>query len=71
MSDASTKAKIKDTLRVLREQWRGIEAEWRDQACAAITRDAVESADDAARIAILALDELGEAIHRAKRECGG
>ncbi len=71
MSDASTKAKIKDTVRVMHEQWRGIREEWRDDACAAITRDAVDSADDASRIAILALDELGEAIARARRECGG
>ncbi|MSR28023.1 MAG: hypothetical protein EXS03_00400 [Phycisphaerales bacterium] len=70
MGDASSKAKIKDTLRVLHVQWSQIQQEWRDQACEGITREAVDPADDAARIALLALDELGEAIARARRECG-
>ncbi len=71
MSDTSSKAKIKDTLRVMHEQWAHVRQDWRDQACEAIAREAVEGADDPVRIALLALDELGEAIARARRECGG
>jgi hypothetical protein len=71
MADASSKAKIKDTLSVMHAQWSQIRQEWRDSACEAITREAVEGADDPVRVALLALDELGEAIARARRECGG
>lgn len=71
MSDASSKAKIKDAVRTLHEQWAQIRAEWRDGASDAVTRDAVDPADDAARIAILALDQLGEAISRARHDCDG
>ncbi len=70
MSDASSKAKIKETLRTMHEQWNGLKSEWRDSACEAMQREAVESADDAVRMAILALEQIGEAIARARQECG-
>lgn len=71
MSDASTKAKIKDAIRTLHEQWAQVRKVWNDGASDAIAREAVDPADDAARIAMLALDQLGEAIARARRECDG
>ncbi|MSQ90117.1 MAG: hypothetical protein EXS01_01810 [Phycisphaerales bacterium] len=69
MSDATHKAKLKDTVRVLREQWRTLRQDWNDPASAAMERDAVDPADDAVRIAILALDQLAEAVSRARRDC--
>ncbi len=54
----------------MHEQWNGLKSEWRDSACEAMQREAVESADDAVRMAILALEQIGEAIARARQECG-
>ncbi len=70
MSDASSKAKLKDTLRTMHEQWSGVKLQWRDAASDAIERDAIESADDPVRIAILALEQIGDAIARARHDCG-
>ncbi len=69
MSDATSKAKLKDTLRVLHEQWASLRHEWRDAASDAIEREAVEPADNAVRMAVLALDQLAESIARARRDC--
>lgn len=69
MSDGTNKAKIKDTLRVLHEQWATLRHEWRDSASDSIDREAVQPADDAVRIAILAIEQLADAISRARRDC--
>lgn len=70
MSDASSKAKLKESLRTMHEQWNGLKSEWRDSACEALQRDAVDSADDAVRMAILALEQIADAIARARHDCG-
>ncbi|MSR43757.1 MAG: hypothetical protein EXS15_00130 [Phycisphaerales bacterium] len=69
MSNATHKAKLKDTIRVLREQWLALRAEWRDAASASIEREAIQPSEDAVRIATLALDQLSDAMERARRDC--
>ncbi len=69
MSDGTNKSKIKDTLRVLNEQWAALRPEWRDAASDSIDREAVQPASDAVRVAILAIEQLAEAIARARRDC--
>ncbi len=69
MSVTTNKAKIKDTLRVLHEQWASLRHGWKDSAATSIESDAVAPADDAVRIAILAIDQLSESIERARRDC--
>ncbi|MDA0215403.1 MAG: hypothetical protein O2875_08570 [Planctomycetota bacterium] len=69
MSEGTNKAKLKDTLRTLNEQWASLHAQWRDSASETINREAVQPANDAVRVAILALEQLSETISKARRDC--
>ncbi len=69
MSEGTNKAKLKDTLRTLNEQWASLRNQWRDSASESLDRDAVQPASDAVRVAILAVEQLAEAISKARRDC--
>ena len=69
MSEGTNKAKLKDTLRTLNEQWKSLRGEWRDSASDSIDLEAVQPAHDAVRVAILAIEQLAEAISKARRDC--
>ncbi|GDY05897.1 hypothetical protein LBMAG51_06840 [Phycisphaerae bacterium] len=69
MSEGTNKAKLKDTLRTLNEQWASLQNQWKDSASASLDRDAVQPATDAVRVAILAIEQLAEAISKARRDC--
>ena len=69
MSEGTNKAKLKDTLRTLNEQWASLRNQWRDSASESLDRDAVQPATDAVRVAILAIEQLAEAISKARRDC--
>ncbi len=71
MSDATNLAKLKDTLRTMRTNWQALRQEWRDPASDTINREVFEPAEDAVRTAILALEQLSQAIDHAKRDCDG
>jgi len=69
MSDSSHKAKLKDAVRTLQAQWDVIRSQWSDAQSDRVQHEVVERADESVRLAVLALDQLGEAISRARREC--
>ena len=69
MSEGTNKIKLKDTLRTLNEQWASLRNQWRDSASESLDRDAVQPASDAVRVAILAVEQLAEAISKARRDC--
>jgi len=69
MSDSSHKAKLKDAVRTLQAQWGVIRSQWSDAQSDRVQHEVVERADESVRLAVLALDQLGEAISRARREC--
>ena len=69
MSEGTNKTKLKDTLRTLNEQWASLHSQWRDSASDSLDREAVQPANDAVRLAILAVEQLSEAISKAKRDC--
>ena len=69
MSEGTNKTKLKDTLRTLNEQWASLHSQWRDSASDSLDREAIQPANDAVRLAILAVEQLSEAISKAKRDC--
>ena len=69
MSEGTNKAKLKDTLRTLNEQWASLHSQWKDSASESLDREAIQPANDAVRLAILAVEQLSEAISKAKRDC--
>ena len=69
MSEGTNKTKLKDTLRTLNEQGASLRNQWRDSASESLDRDAVQPASDAVRVAILAVEQLAEAISKARRDC--
>ncbi len=69
MSDSSHKAKLKDAVRTLQAQWSVIRTQWNDAQSDRVQHEVVECAEESVRLAILALDQLGESIARARSEC--
>ncbi len=69
MSEGTNKAKLKDTLRTLNEQWASLQNQWKDSASDSLDRDAVQPATNAVRVATIAIDQLAEVILKARRDC--
>ena len=69
MSEGTNKIKLKDTLRTLNDQWASLRSQWRDSASDSLDREAVQPATDAVRVAILAIEQLTDAISKARRDC--
>jgi len=69
MSEGTNKIKLKDILRTLNEQWASLHSQWRDSASDSLDREAVQPATDAVRVAILAIEQLTDAISKARRDC--
>ena len=69
MSEGTNKIKLKDPLRTLNEQWASLHSQWRDSASDSLDREAVQPATDAVRVAILAIEQLTDAISKARRDC--
>lgn len=69
MIEGTNKIKLKDTLRTLNEQWASLHSQWRDSASDSLDREAVQPATDAVRVAILAIEQLTDAISKARRDC--
>jgi hypothetical protein len=69
MSDSSHKAKLKDAVRTLHAQWGVIRSQWNDQQGDRVQHEVIDRAEEAVRLAVMALDQLGEAVARARSEC--
>ena len=69
MSDSSHKAKLKDAVRTLQAQWSVIRSQWNDAQSDRVQHEVVARAEESARLAVLALDQLGEAMARARSDC--
>jgi len=69
VTDSSHKAKLMDTVRTLRAQWSVIRSHWNDAQSDRVQHEVVDRAEESVRLAVLALDQLGEAIARARSDC--
>ncbi|MFZ9689994.1 MAG: hypothetical protein ACO3DS_09190 [Phycisphaerales bacterium] len=70
MSVQGSKATIQLAVKDVRAKWGRTREEWNDSVSRALEANVVDSLEDRARMAVLALEKMQETLQRMRRECG-
>ncbi len=69
MSVQSSKVTLQLTVKEVRVKWSRTRDEWNDSVSRALEVNVIESLEDRARMAILAMEKMQESLSRMRREC--
>jgi len=69
MSVQGSKATIQLAVKEVRTKWSRTREEWSDSVSRSLETNVVDSLEDRARMAILALEKMQETLQRMRREC--
>jgi len=69
MSVQGSKATIQLAVKEVRTKWSRTREEWNDSVSRSLEANVVDSLEDRARMAILALEKMQETLQRMRREC--
>ena len=69
MSVQGSKATIQLAVKEVRAKWSRTRDEWNDSVSRSLEVTVVDSLEDRARMAILALEKMQETLQRMRREC--
>jgi len=69
VSVQGSKATIQLAVKEVRTKWSRTREEWNDSVSRSLEVNVVDSLEDRARMAILALEKMQETLQRMRREC--
>lgn len=69
-SHSTCNAALIDALKQLRARWSRVRETWQDDAAVTFEKEVIDPLEPAIARAIRAIEQAGELMHQAKRECG-